>query len=168
MSMRYVAKKLYRLTVPQSLFIVLVLSLPLILILMRLPYDYSSAKTIAHVSILYFCIAFILYLFLFAISHLKESSGRKALVMFTRVFIRFHISMAIVGTGLIVLHAALMLTIIPTQSPLLLTGLLTLLGLLGVLITGYLRKIKSSGKRRRYHRYLSFLFILLVIIHILV
>jgi hypothetical protein len=165
---KHILKKLYALNVPQSLIIVSILTLPLVIFLNRNPVDYNFAKTLAHFAIIYFLIAFLLYVFLYGISHLPKSQTRKNLVMFTRIYIRFHIAIAIIGTIIIVLHATLMLTIIPITSPHALTGLLALLGLLTVLITGYLRKRKSSGKRRRFHRYMAFLFIVLVIIHLVI
>lgn len=163
-----ILKKLYVMNVPQSLIIVSILTLPLAIFLVKQPYDYNFAKTLAHFAIIYFLIAFLLYVLLYGISHLPKSRARKNLVIFTRVYIRLHIAVAIVGAIIIVLHATLMLSIIPITSPHALTGLLTLLGLIAVLVTGYFRKRKSSGKRRRYHRYMAFLFILFVIIHLMV
>jgi hypothetical protein len=168
MFQKRIVKKLYLLNVPQSLIIVLILTLPLVIFLSNYPVDYNFAKTVAHFAIIYFLIAFLLYVFLYGISHLPKSRIRKKVVIFTRVFIRFHIAIAIVGAIIIVIHATLMLTIIPIESPHALTGLLTLLSLLAVLITGYLRKRKSSGKRRRYHRYMAFLFIVVLLIHLMV
>jgi hypothetical protein len=161
-------KKLYVLNVSKSLMIISILTFPLLIFIIKQPYDYNSAKTIAHLAIIYFFIAFLLYLFLYGISHLSKSPIRKKLVMFTRIFIRFHIAIGIMGTILILLHASWMLTIIPITSMYAMTGLFTLLGLLGVLVTGYLRKRKSSGKRRRFHRYMAFIFIVFIIIHLMV
>jgi hypothetical protein len=165
---RQILKKLYGLNVPISLMIVTIITLPSAIFVSNYPVDYNFAKTLGRFAIIYFLIAFLLYIFLYAISHLPKSRTRKKLVIFTRVYIRFHIAIAIVGTVIIVLHATMMLSIIPIKSPHALTGLLTLLGLLVVLITGYLRKRKSSGKRRRYHRYMAFLFMVFVIIHLIV
>jgi hypothetical protein len=168
MSRKRILKKLYVLNLTQSVIIVSALTLPLAVFLSRFPIDYYMAKTLAHFAIIYFSAAFLLYIFLYTISHIPESPLRKGFVSFTRVYIRFHIALAIIGTLLIVFHAALMVTIIPINSPHAFSGLLSLVGLLAVLITGYLRKRRSSGKRRRYHRYMAFIFIALVIIHIIV
>jgi DMSO/TMAO reductase YedYZ heme-binding membrane subunit len=163
-----ILKRLYALNVPQSLMIISILTLALVIFFVKHPFDYNFAKSLAHFAIIYFSAAFLLYVFLYGISHFPKGRTRKTLVMFTRIYIRFHIAIAIIGTLMIIFHASLMLTIIPINSPYALTGLLTLLGLLGVLITGYLRKRRSSGKRRRYHRYMAFLFIILVIIHLVI
>jgi membrane-anchored protein YejM (alkaline phosphatase superfamily) len=61
-----------------------------------------------------------------------------------------------------------MLKAIPVTSPRAITGLLSMLSLFAVLTTGYLRKRRSSGKRRRFHRYMAFIFITFVIIHLIV
>jgi cation transport ATPase len=161
-------RKLYLLTVSQSLMIVSILTLPVIIFLSSNPVGYKLAKTLANFAIIYFAIAFLLYLFLYGISHLPISRTRKRLVTFTRIYIRFHIAVAIVGTIFITLHATLMLSIIPITSQTAITGLLTLISLIGVLFTGFLRKRKSSGKRRRFHRYVSFLFVSFLVIHLVI
>jgi drug/metabolite transporter (DMT)-like permease len=160
--------KLHVLNVPQSLVIVSILTLPMVIILNRSPIDYIFARTMARIAVFYFSAAFLLYIFLYGISHLPNIRIRKSLVIFTRVYIRFHIAMAIVGTLFIVLHATLMLKAIPVTSPRAITGLLSMLSLFAVLTTGYLRKRRSSGKRRRFHRYMAFIFITFVIIHLIV
>jgi hypothetical protein len=161
-------KKLFKLNVRQALIIVSILSLPIFLFFLKEPFNYALAKRMAQLSVAYFITAFSLYIFLYTIGKLSKSKARRNLVLFTRIFIRFHIAIAIFGTALITIHAIWMLRLMPIQSPFVLTGLITLLALMAVLISGYLRKLKSSGKRRRYHRYLSILFIILVVIHILV
>jgi hypothetical protein len=161
-----ISKKLYVLNVIQSFIIVSLMSIPLVVILIRSSMDYHLAKTLAHYAILYFSAAFLLYIFLLGIIHLPNCNKRMSLVDFTRIYIRFHVALAIMGTLFISLHISWMLTIIPLESPKGLTGLLALSGLLAVLVTGYLRKRKSSGRRRRYHRYMAFAFIALVIFHL--
>lgn len=160
-------KKLFTLNVFQAFVIISVVTLPLILVLLHNPFNYHSSKTMAYLSLLYFFIAFILYLLLYTISHSANHSIRKRIVIFTRVYIRFHIAVGIMGTILIIIHAIYMFSFIPITNPYAITGSLALIGLLGVLITGYLRKQKSTGKRRRYHRYMAILFIVFILIHIL-
>jgi hypothetical protein len=65
-------------------------------------------------------------------------------------------------------HAFIMLRVssLTTIKPL--TGLLTIISLVGVILTGYLRKRKSSGRRRRYHRYIAFSFLILLVVHTLI
>lgn len=164
----WILKKLYQLNVAQSFFIVSLLSMPLVFKLRQTSMDYHLAKTLAQYAVVYYIAAFLLYIFLLAIIHLPESDKRKSLVLFTRVYIRFHVALAIMGTLFISFHITWMMTIIPLNNPKGFTGLLASCGLLALLITGYLRIRKSSGRRRRYHRYMAFVFILFVIIHLIV
>ncbi|WP_261134185.1 hypothetical protein [Bacillus sp. Marseille-Q3570] len=47
------------------------------------------------------------------------------------------------------------------------SGMIAIGGLSALLLTGYLRKRKSSGKRRRFHRYAAYLFLFFVLIHMM-
>jgi hypothetical protein len=161
-------KKLFKLNVSNSLLIVSIVSFPLILFVINTgPLEFKSAKLFGRLAISYFFLSFLLYLFLYSISHLPKSQVRGGLVVFTRVYIRFHIAISIIGTLLIVLHVMVMASLMPI-TPKTITGLLAMIALCFVLFTGYLRKRKSSGKRRRFHRYMAFLFIALVVIHVIV
>lgn len=166
--LKRILKQLYSLNVPKSLILLSILTLPLVIPLFKIPIVFQLAKTFGSLAALYFSLAFVLYLFLYGISHLPKSEFRRWLVIFTRIYIRFHIALAIVGVLLIFLHVTLMLNIIPLNTKHTLSGLLTIMTLVVVIFTGYLRKLKSSGRRRRYHRYISFLFIIFLIIHILI
>jgi small-conductance mechanosensitive channel len=165
-----IRKFLYTLNVKQALLIVFVLSLPWLLFLIKrlFEFNYGLAKTLGNTALVYFAIAFMLYPFLLSISRMGKRSIRKKLVTFTRIYIRFHVATAIFGTVFIIFHAGWMVSNNPLGSLHGITGIVAVLALFGVLITGYLRKQKSSGKRRRYHRYSSFLFIAAVLIHLLV
>jgi hypothetical protein len=161
-------KKLFKLNVSNSLLIVSILSFPLILFVINKGFlDFHSAKLFGKLAIIYFSLAFLLYLFLYLISHLPKSKLRRILVVFTRIYIRFHIALAIIGTLLIAIHVIIMASIVPSSVNAI-TGFFALLALVTVLFTGYLRKRKSSGNRRRFHRFMAFLFIGLVIIHVIV
>lgn len=161
-----VLKRLYKLNVLQSSFIVFSFGIPLIFLILEAPFVYFSSKRLAHIAITFFSLSFLLYPFLFTISRIPKSRVRKRLVMFTRIYIRFHIAFAIFGTFLILIHSIFMLRMIPIQSSYAVTGMIAFTALLAVVSTGILRKFKSSGKRRRYHRYMGFLFIIFVILHI--
>lgn len=165
-----ILKFLYTLNVKQSILIVFVLSFPWLLFLIKrlFEFDYGLAKTLGTTALVYFAISFMLYPFLFTISRMGKRTIRNKFVTFTRIYIRFHVAAAIFGTVFIFLHAWRMITIIPLGTLHKVTGIVSVLTLMGVLITGYLRKQKSSGKRRRYHRYSSFLFAAAVLIHLLV
>jgi hypothetical protein len=105
----YMLKKLFKLNVSNSLLIVSILSFPLILFVINKGFlDFYSAKLFGKLAIIYFSWAFLLYLFLYLISHLPKSKLRKILVVFTRIYIRFHIALAIIGTLLIAIHVIIM------------------------------------------------------------
>ncbi|RNF39552.1 hypothetical protein [Planococcus salinus] len=161
-------KILYRLNFRQAVLIVSILSLPLLFLLYRLGFDtYRAALWAGRIGAIYLMLAFILYLFLYAISHLPKSSGRQKLVTFTRIYIRFHSSLAAIGSLFIVWHLAFMLSQV-SMTPTGIAGYVTVLALLPLLVTGYMRGRKSSGLRRRMHRYMAFLFIGAVLIHVFV
>lgn len=158
---------LFRLNVWKSTVIVFVLSLPWFIYLFTIHSEFTASIMWAYTALVYFVLAFILYLFLRMIGILGRSASRRRLVIFTRVYIRFHIAVALHGVAALIIHASFMLNngaarIITGQL-----GILAVLALLAVLTTGYLRKRKSSGRRRRYHRYTAYLFFLFVILHLL-
>jgi hypothetical protein len=159
-------KSLLKLNLSQSLFIVSTASLPILLFLIE-GITYETARRFGIAAVIYFLLAFLLYLFLLSISHMSRSELRRKLVTFTRVYIRFHIAFAIIGIVLIAVHAAMMVFIFPITSKSI-SGFIAILALLSVIFTGYLRKRKSSGLRRRSHRYTAFLLIIAVIIHVLI
>ena len=161
-------KFLFRLTFRQALPIIGVLSLPLLFWVIDGRVDaYQAAKLSGRIGSIYLLLAFSLYLFLYAISHLRKSGGRQRLVTFTRVYIRFHSSLAVVGSFFIVWHLVFMVIHAPATSTAV-AGYLTAIALLPLLLSGYLRGRKSSGRRRRVHRYMAFLFVGMLLIHVLV
>ncbi|WP_066175938.1 DUF4405 domain-containing protein [Bacillus marinisedimentorum] len=158
---------LYRLTVPKGLAIIGVVTIPVALAFFTEPLDYNSVKWLGRIGLIYFLIAFTLYLLLFTISHSPRPKPKwlGKLVGFTRVFIRFHVATAIYAVLWILPHAWWMGSNVPFDNRYSWTGALALLALIPLLITGYMRKRKSSGKRRRFHRYSAFVFVGLMLIH---
>lgn len=159
-------KKLFHINVWQSLLILSVLSLPLFFKLTDSGTPaFLSARLSGRYGSVFFLLAFSLYLFLYAIPRLPRSKAHRKLVQFTRVYIRFHIAFALLGLLFIFWHAFFMFMHIPPATAKMITGAAALIALLPLIVTGYLRKRKSSGKRRRYHRYSAFLFAAAVLIH---
>lgn len=156
-------KKLFTINLWQSVLIVTVLSLPLFLFLGRMDGEFNRALFAGRTAGIYFLLSFILYLFLYSISHLPRGRGHRKLVIFTRIYIRFHISFAIMGAVLLVAHISYMAMLPITAVSI--VGFAAAIALLPLLFTGYLRKQKSSGRRRRFHRYTAFAFAVLVLIH---
>jgi hypothetical protein len=159
--------KFNRMEAPVPLVLLLIIAVPWGFFLFHEPPNYSQMKTAGITAFVFFSFAFLLYPFLLSIQKLPIGKTTAFLVQFTRRFIRFHMPAAILGVLFVLPHAAWMAYTLPITNFYTLTGYLTSFALAGVLFTGYLRSQKSSGKRRRYHRYLSFLFVLLLLVHVL-
>ncbi|MGM7703580.1 hypothetical protein ACSVDE_17800 [Pseudalkalibacillus sp. Hm43] len=158
---------LYQLNVWKSTVIVMIVSLPWFLYILTREEGYETAVLWAYTALVYFILAFILYLFLRMIGKLGRTPARRKLVIFTRVYIRFHVAAGLHGLAAILMHISYMLSIGSAVTSTGQLGILAVFSLGALLTTGYLRKQKSSGRRRRYHRYTAYLFLLLVLLHIL-
>ncbi|WP_408009022.1 hypothetical protein ACJROX_01370 [Pseudalkalibacillus sp. A8] len=158
-------KFLYQINVWQSMVIVCLLSSPWFVYLLMTPNNHTKAILWAYTALSYFLLSFLLYIFLRLISNLGQTSIRKKIVTFTRIFIRFHVAMAILGVTSILFHIVHMLGEGWGQTVSGVSGFLAVCALIPLLVTGYLRKKKSSGKRRRFHRYAAYIFLIFVLIH---
>ncbi len=158
---------LYRLNVYQSTIILTLLSIPWLLYLLMQPRTISTAFHWAYTALIYFILSFILYLFLQWISRSGRSGFRKKLVTFTRIYIRFHVAAALLGVTSLLMHVVIMVQFGLMWSREGISGMIAIGGLSALLLTGYLRKRKSSGKRRRFHRYAAYLFLFFVLIHMM-
>ncbi|MGP4081883.1 hypothetical protein ACTWQL_18460 [Pseudalkalibacillus sp. R45] len=156
---------LYRLNVYQSTIILTLLSIPWLFYLLLQPRTISTAINWAYTALIYFILSFILYLFLQWISRSGRSNFRKKLVIFTRIYIRFHVAAALLGVTSLLMHVLIMVQFGLIGSREGLSGMIAIGGLVVLIFTGYLRKRKSSGKRRRFHRYAAYLFLFFVLIH---
>ncbi|WP_158736920.1 hypothetical protein [Alteribacillus sp. YIM 98480] len=157
---------LFRLNVVPSLVILFVPTIFLTaFLLLKQPSSINTRLVdFASASGYYFLLAFLLYPLLLGVKH----SRRRMLVTFTRIYIRFHIATAILGTVLLLPHVVGMPFYYAVTNPKALSGLLAVCSFLAVWVSGYLRKKRSSGKRRRYHRYTAFLFIVILFVHLVV
>ncbi|WP_088006469.1 hypothetical protein [Indiicoccus explosivorum] len=159
--------RLFSLTLKQSFLIVLTLSaLPVTVILLNMEAGFSRLAAAGRTGAVYLFFAFILYGFLVAVRKFPRGRGHRKLVVFTRVYIRFHIAFAVTGAALVLWHAAGMVLQVSISGKSA-SGFLAVGALVPLLWTGYRRKQKSSGKRRRHHRYTAFVFILIASLHIL-
>ncbi|WP_221569047.1 hypothetical protein [Alkalihalobacillus sp. TS-13] len=158
---------LYRLNVYQSTIILTLLSIPWLFYLLMQPRTISTSINWAYTALIYFILSFILYLFLQWISRSGRSNFRKKLVTFTRIYIRFHVAAALLGVTSLLMHVLLMAKFGLMESRAGVSGMIAIGGLAVLLFTGYLRKRKSSGKRRRFHRFTAYLFLFFVLIHML-
>ncbi|WP_202080572.1 hypothetical protein [Caldalkalibacillus salinus] len=166
--------QLYTLTVKQSMLVLGLGMLPVMAFIIagatKTPSTLSI--TMGRMAAVLFLLAFILYGFLVAIRWLPRSRFRYRLVLFTRLFIRFHISCAIFGLSFLILHISLihhhydLHAFSVWKDPKLTSGFMAILTLIPLLVTGYLRKQKASGARRRSHRYTGIVFVVAASIHV--
>lgn len=104
------------------------------------------------------------FVFLF----IRRTKVRQVKIKFAQIskkMMKYHIPIAVTATILIALHAISMLTVhhwnLKTAS-----GALAV-GVLGVLLySGYKRRKKATGKRRRFHYTMAFSFFGFAVIHI--
>jgi hypothetical protein len=136
------------------------------------PHDSSlviTSQLFAQLGVLLFFININMY-FIFLV--IRKSSIRKVkicLAKFSRVLMKWHIKIAILGTTVIIGHAAINLSEI---GPLigyihlkLLSGYLSILLLTVTLAAGYLRHKKASGFRKKFHRTIAMTFLISFLIH---
>ncbi|WP_280769292.1 hypothetical protein [Salipaludibacillus daqingensis] len=106
-------------------------------------------------------------LFLF-IRKSKNPLYRKKTAKVARVWMKIHRPAAWLAFFLVFIHGVMALTHFNLSSFSLLTGIISFFFLLLLMITGWIRNQKATGKRKRFHRYASFIFIIIVIIHIVI
>lgn len=154
-----------KLNIAQAVITIVLLSIPLYLWIYHAPAGYQRAIQAAIVGVIYFLLSFSLYLFVIIIRQLNATSLRRKIVIFTRIFIRFHIAFALLGLLFILYHVYFFLPV--NHSFVHLSGLLALMTILPLFLTGYLRKRKATGKRKLTHRYAGYLCIASILLHII-
>lgn len=104
------------------------------------------------------------FVFLF-IRSTKVRNVKIKLAQISKRMMKYHIPIAVTATTLVMIHSILMLSVhlwnIKTAS-----GALAVFGLSILLFSGYLRRKKATGKRRRFHYSMAFAFLGIVLIHI--
>lgn len=124
------------------------------------------------ISKLFSQIAFLLFLvnlnMYFVFLLIRKSTVRNVKIKLAKIskrMMKYHIAIAVTATTLILLHAIFMLIFhdlnAKTASGALAVGILTIL-----LYSGLLRRKKATGRRRRFHYKMAFLFFGFAFIHI--
>jgi hypothetical protein len=139
------------------------------------PHDSSLvivAQLLAHMAMILFLVNINMY-FIFLV--IRKSSVRKVkirLAKFSRVMMKWHISIAITATTIIVGHAAINIyeiaPVIGYGNLKLVSGYLALSVLSVTLAAGYLRHKKSSGFRRKFHLLTAMAFFIVFFIHMFI
>ncbi|MFT4415239.1 hypothetical protein ACLM5H_15365 [Fredinandcohnia humi] len=128
-------------------------------------------QVLAQISLLLFIINLNMYFIFLVIRKTKVRKVKIILAKLSRRMMKGHISIAIFGAILIIFHGEIMLlklgaSIGYTHSKII-TGEIAILFLVITLFAGYLRHKKSSGRRRKFHFLSAFLFLIMVLLHML-
>ncbi|MDQ0339102.1 hypothetical protein J2S00_001888 [Caldalkalibacillus uzonensis] len=126
------------------------------------------AKLTSQTALILFLVNVNMYFIFLVIRKSKVRKIKVSLAKISRYMMKAHIPLAVTGTSLILIHAVLML-LYHTLSVIhikMLSGMAALFVLAGVLSSGYLRHKKASGKRRKWHLVMAFIFMGVAIIHI--
>lgn len=127
-------------------------------------------KMIAQAAFILFLINVNMYFVFLLIRKSKVRNVKVKLAKISKRMMKYHIPIAVTATSLIIIHTAIMISVeldhlwkAKTTS-----GALTLGILLLLLYSGLLRRWKASGKRRRFHHVMAFVFLGLVFIHVFI
>jgi hypothetical protein len=133
-------------------------------------YDSSyvlTGKLIAQAAFILFLINLNMYFVFLLIRKTKVRKVKIKLAQISKKMMKFHIPIAITASLLIIFHGSIMLTV-QNWDPKTWSGILAILGLTVLLFSGLLRRKKATGRRRRFHYTMAFLFFFLVFLHIFI
>ncbi|WP_077324939.1 hypothetical protein [Virgibacillus siamensis] len=102
------------------------------------------------------------------VRYLTSRNERIKIAKRARKIMPFHVLIGLTGFSLIVLHLSLILGNygLADVTPKIISGGIAFIGVTGVMASGWLRRIKATGKRRLAHLYLSMLLYFLILLHI--
>ncbi|MBU8906839.1 hypothetical protein [Desertibacillus haloalkaliphilus] len=128
----------------------------------------TTSKGIAQAALVFFLLNVNMFFIFLIIRKSKNRNIKKALAKGSRKFMKLHIPIAITGTALVIVHAALMLMHHPSSFTSLkfISGYFAFIVLVVLLITGYRRHKKATGMRRKLHITMAFFFLFIVSLHI--
>ena len=127
-------------------------------------------KMIAQAAFILFLINVNMYFVFFLIRKSKVRNVKVKLAKISKRMMKYHIPIAVTAASLIIAHAMIMIAahfdhpwITKTTS-----GMITMCLMLILMYSGLLRRWKATGKRRRFHYVMAFLYIGFVFIHIFI
>ncbi|MGM0903240.1 MAG: hypothetical protein ACQEXB_19340 [Bacillota bacterium] len=136
-------------------------------------YESSSiffSKIFAQVAFILLLINFNMYFVFLLIRKSKLRDVKIRLAKISKRMMKYHVAIAVTATTLVVLHAGIMLYVHynnlfkgETLSGAFLIGMLSFL-----LINGLLRRKKATGKRRKFHYMMAFIFFGFMLLHIFI
>lgn len=127
------------------------------------------ALTVAPIALALFLVNYSMFIFLRLIRHSKTRKMKVFFAKIARYVMKVHLPFALVGTGLILVHAVIMMFYHPLSILALtkLSGMLALMMLWIHLYSGYLKLKRTSRKRQRIHVLTAFTLLITILIHIL-
>ena len=124
----------------------------------------------AVIATILFLININMYFIFLIIRKSKRKEIKKKLALFSRKMMKFHVSIAILAVSLISIHAIIMISFHPISifDVKKVSGLIAASVLLAHLYSGWLRRKKASGFRRRFHLRMAFIFMFFFLLHIFI
>jgi hypothetical protein len=127
-------------------------------------------KLIAQAAFILFLINVNMYFVFLLIRRSKVRNVKVKLAKISKKMMTYHIPIAVTASLLILMHAAIMIfgQLDHLWKAKIISGAITLGLLLLLLYSGLLRRWKASGKRRKFHYIMAFIFLGFVLIHIFI
>jgi hypothetical protein len=139
------------------------------------PHDSSLvvlAQFLAQIAMVLFLININMYFIFLVIRKTSVRQVKIRLAKFSRVMMKWHISIAITATTIIIGHAVINLykiaPVIGFDNLKIISGYLAVSFLFLTLAAGYLRHKKSSGLRRTFHLTTAMIFFLVFLVHMFI
>jgi hypothetical protein len=130
------------------------------------------AQFLAQMAVILFLVNINMYFIFLVIRKSPVRQVKIRLAKFSRVMMKWHISIAVTATTIIIGHAVINLyeiaPVVGFGDLKLVSGYLTISILLLTLSAGYLRHKKSSGFRRKFHLTTAMVFFLVFLIHMFI
>jgi hypothetical protein len=130
------------------------------------------AQFLAQMAVILFLVNINMYFIFLVIRKSPVRQVKIRLAKFSRVMMKWHISIAVTATTVIIGHAVINLyeiaPVVGFGDLKLVSGYLTISILLLTLSAGYLRHKKSSGFRRKFHLTTAMVFFLVFLIHMFI
>lgn len=124
-------------------------------------------KLLAQIAFILFLINLNMYFVFLLIRKSKVRPVKIKLAQISKRMMKYHIPLALTGATLILVHGWMMISV-HLWSGKLATGLIATGTLLFLLFSGLLRRRKATGKRRRFHYQMAFIFFAFVFLHVLI
>jgi hypothetical protein len=130
------------------------------------------SQFLAQIAMILFVFNVNMYFIFLIIRKTKQREIKIRLATFSRYFMKWHIKIAITATLLITAHVLInffkMGPLIGYENIKMIMGYSTFIFLMITLFGGYLRHKKASGFRKKFHRTIAFVFIVLLLIHMFI